>query len=67
MERLSELLGNPDPGSNPEWQAIRTDMKDGDELRSVNCTGIKGVSDVYYFGLIRNGKVILRFHPTISD
>lgn len=56
--------GNPSPESNYEWIAITSSLKPGDELRRVICR--KG-NDKYFYALMRDGKITLRFHSMIFD
>jgi hypothetical protein len=54
---------HPNPEAEPEWIAIVQNEQPGDQLRMVSCT----VGDPYFYALIRNGAVLLKFHPSIVD
>lgn len=62
----SKRSGNPDPESNDEWIAMAAEFRAGDQLRWINCLGVKGKSNAYY-ALIRDGSTILKFYPMIFD
>jgi len=59
--------GNPNPEANGEWIKIAENYRDGDKLRLVNCSGVKGVGDTVYYALFREDKVILKFHSMTYD
>lgn len=63
----SKRSGSPDPESNHEWIKMAADIQDGDQLRLVNCLGVKGVGDHYYYALFRNELIVLKLHPVIFD
>ena len=63
----SKRGGNPNPESNDEWIKMASDLRDGDQLRLVNCSGVKGVGDEVFYALIRNNVIHLKFHPMILD
>lgn len=63
----SKRSGNPSPERNSEWIEMESGFKSGDQLRLVNCLGVKGVGDPYYYALFRNRVIVLKFHPMIFD
>jgi hypothetical protein len=64
----SKRSGNPNPESNGEWIKMAAALQPGDQLRRVNCLGAQGhVGDPYYYALIRNHEIFLKFHPMIFD
>ncbi len=63
----SKRSGNPRPEDDGEWIKIAAELRDGDQLRLINCAGVKGIGDVVYYALVRNNAVILKFHPMIFD
>jgi hypothetical protein len=63
----SKRSGNPNPEENDEWIKMVASLKSGDQLRLVNCLGVKGIGDPYYYALFRNGEIISKFHPMIFN
>ena len=63
----SKRSGNPDPEKNAEWIKMSAEFRSGDQLRLINCLGVNGVGDSYYYALLRNGSTVSRFHPMIFD
>lgn len=63
----SKRSGNPNPESNQEWIKMAADLQAGDQLRLVNCLGVKGIGDPYYYALFRNEAIVLKFHPMIFN
>jgi hypothetical protein len=59
--------GNPNPEANGEWIKMAADFRDGDQLRLVNCSGVKGIGDTVYYALIRDNAIVLKFHSMILD
>ena len=61
----AKRIGNPDLEKYPEWIEMTSNIRPGDQLRLVNClmaSRSRKVGDVYYYVLIRNGKIISEFH-----
>lgn len=63
----SKRSGNPSPEKNGEWIKMVASLQSGDQMRLVNCLGVKGIGDPYYYALFRNGEIILKFHPMIFN
>ena len=63
----SKRSGNPNPEANYEWIKVAADLQAGDQLRLVNCLGVKGIGDAYYYALFRNEAIVLKFHPMIFN
>jgi hypothetical protein len=63
----SKRSGAQHPEDNGEWINMSADLRPGDQLRMVNCLGVKGVGDTYYYALIRDKAIVLKFHPMIID
>lgn len=61
----AKRIGNPNPEKYPAWIEMTSSIRPGDQLRLVNClkdSQYKNVGDPYYYALIRNGKIISKFH-----
>ena len=61
----AKRIGNQNPEKYPEWIEMTSNLQPGDQLRLVNClraSRSKNVGDPYYYALIRNGKIISKFH-----
>ncbi|GLQ95626.1 hypothetical protein [Dyella mobilis] len=61
----AKRVGNPNPERNQDWIEITKNFQPGDELRAVNCLSAarsKDVGDPYYYALIRNDVIVLKFH-----
>ena len=61
----AKRVGTPYPEKYLEWIKMTTTMQPGDQLRLVNCLRAsrhKNVGDPYYYALIRNRKIISKFH-----
>jgi hypothetical protein len=54
---------HPNPQMEPEWIVIAANQQPGDELRMVSCR----VGDPYFYALVRNDTILLKFHPSIVD
>lgn len=63
----SKRSGNPNPEGNPEWIKMAAGIKPGDQVRLVNCLGVTGVGDSYFYALLRNEAIVLKFHPMIFN
>lgn len=63
----SKKSGNPRAEENVEWIKMAAELRPDDKLRLVNCLGVKGVGDSYYYALFRNNEILLKFHPMIFD
>lgn len=61
----AKKVGNPNPEKNQEWIEITKSFQPGDQLRAVNC--LKSSRSTYFYALIRNDEVILKFYSTIFD
>lgn len=60
----------PDPETYVEWIEMKSNIQSGDQLRLVNCLGTsrsKYGGDPYHYVLIRNGKIISKFHIAFFD
>jgi len=61
----AKRIGAPNPEKYPEWIEMTSNIRPGDQLRLVNClraSRSENVGDPYYYALIRNGKIISKFH-----
>lgn len=58
----SKRSGNPNPEANEEWINMAANLRDGDEIRLVNC-GSGGA----YYALIRESRIMFKFYPMILD
>jgi len=61
----AKRIGNPDLEKYPQWIEMTSNTRPGDQLRLVNCLMAgrsRKTGDVYYYVLIRNGKIISEFH-----
>lgn len=61
----AKRIGNPNPEKYPEWIEMTSSIRPGDQLRLVNClraSQYNNVGDPYYYALIRDGKIISKFH-----
>jgi hypothetical protein len=61
----SKLMGNPSPETHGEWINMRAEFREGDQLRYVNCSGVKDSTGTNFYALIRNDVVILKFAPML--
>jgi hypothetical protein len=59
---VSHWYGIQLPLDNPEWAAIVNAAKPGDQIRDISCPTVQP-----YYGLIRDGKVLLKYYPVIFD
>lgn len=53
----------PESESDPKWIEMNSLRQPGDELRLVSCD----VGDPYFYALIRDNKVIFRYHIPLMD
>lgn len=51
------------PEGNPEWIEIVANQRSEDQLRMVSCN----VGAPYYYAMIRNNVILLKFHPVLLD
>lgn len=61
----AKRVGNPNPEKYLEWIAMTSNIQSGDQLRLVDClkaSRSKDVGDPYYYALIRNSTIFLKFH-----
>jgi hypothetical protein len=61
----AKRVGNPNPERSQDWIEITKDFQPGDQLRAVNCLSAarsRAVGDPYYYALIRNDAIIVKFH-----
>jgi hypothetical protein len=66
----AKMIGNLHPEEYPEWIAITENIHAGDQLRLVDCLNAQQpdkVGGVYFYALIREDKIILKFYPMIFD
>lgn len=66
----AKRIGNPHPESYPEWIAITKNRLPGDQLRLVDCSRVvqsNKVSGQYFYALIRDHRIMLKFYPMIFD
>ena len=61
----SKLMGNPSPETHGGWINMMAEFREGDQLRYVNCSGVKGTIGTVFYALIRNNVVILKFAPML--
>lgn len=60
----AKLIGNPHPEDDPEWIAITKNIQSGDHLRAVDCLNEERSrvgGGTYFYTLIRNNKILLKF------
>ena len=50
------------PEQDPEWMAIASSLKPGDELRFVRCKGTN-----FFYGMFRDGRLFMRFYSSMVD
>jgi len=61
----AKRMGNPNPEKYPEWIGMVASKQPGDQWRLVDCLSASRaakVGDPYYYALIRDGKIVSRFH-----
>lgn len=66
----AKRIGNPNPEVYPEWIAIIKNIQPGDQLRLVDCLNARQsrkMGSVYFYALIRDNRVFLKFYPMIFD
>ncbi|HJR75099.1 MAG TPA: hypothetical protein VJ806_15855 [Luteimonas sp.] len=65
----AKRTGNPNPEAYREWTEITANIQPGDQLRLVNCleSRSKDVGNPYYYALVRNDAIILKFHVGFFD
>jgi hypothetical protein len=63
----SKRSGNPEPEDNADWIRMAAELRPEDQLRLINCLGVKGTGEPYYYALIRDGSIALKFAPMIFD
>lgn len=66
----AKRMGSPNPEESPQWTGMVSSIRQGDQLRLVNCLSLsrsKNVGDPYYYALIRDGKIISKFHIGFFD
>lgn len=62
--------GNPEPEKNSDWIKITSNLQPGDQLRLVNClktTSSNKVTGSFFYALVRNDAILLKFHSAIVD
>lgn len=60
----AKMVGNPNPERNREWIEMIDNLQPGDQLRAVNCLSSRST---YFYALIRNDSIILKFYSSIFD
>jgi hypothetical protein len=61
----SRLMGNPSPETHGGWMRIRDELREGDQLRYVNCSGIEDTTGTDFYALVRNNVIVLKFAPML--
>ena len=61
----SRLMGNLSPETHGGWITMSAEFREGDQLRYVNCSGVKETTGTDFYPLIRNDVVTLKFAPIL--
>jgi hypothetical protein len=61
----SKLVGNPSPETHGGWVNMKGEFAEGDQIRYVNCSGVKNTSGTDFYALIRDGVIIDKFSPML--
>ncbi|MGO4549592.1 hypothetical protein AB4059_00590 [Lysobacter sp. 2RAF19] len=61
----AKLMGNPSPETHGAWINMKAEFREGDQLRFVNCSEVKGTTGTDFYALVRNNVVILKFAPML--
>ncbi|WP_312317058.1 hypothetical protein [Stenotrophomonas sp.] len=63
MEIARKWVVYPKSENDPEWVEMNSLRHPGDELRLVSCD----VGDPYFYALIRDDKVVFKYHIPLMD